>query len=158
MVRHGSYPPGCIGSQVVLSGVLAERARRLGQPPRKRRYSWTTRESGGALIRNCPQATALTLSDPAHRRFSLQNSGRLVLAVAPGAALAGAMLLPTAALADHDVILAHWPGALPGAAPRRSPGQAAFVFARRIRLRRSADRSSSFKPPHVPYFSGLLTA
>jgi hypothetical protein len=32
------------------------------------------------------------------------------------------------------------------------------VFARRIRLRRSADRSSSFKPPHVPYFSGLLTA
>jgi hypothetical protein len=36
--------------------------------------------------------------------------------------------------------------------------QAAFVFARRIRLRRSAERSSSFNPPQVPYFSGLLTA
>jgi hypothetical protein len=38
------------------------------------------------------------------------------------------------------------------------PGQAAFVFARRIRRRRSAERSSSFSPPQVPYFSGLLTA
>jgi hypothetical protein len=67
------------------------------------------------------------------------------------------MLLPTATLTDHGVILAHLPGA-PQVHQRRSPGQAAFVFARRIRLRRSADRSSSFKPPHVPYFSGLLTA
>jgi len=32
------------------------------------------------------------------------------------------------------------------------------AFARRIRRRRSADRSSSFNPPHVPYFSGRLTA
>jgi hypothetical protein len=38
------------------------------------------------------------------------------------------------------------------------PGQAAVVLARLIRLRRSAERSSSFKPPHVPYFSGLLIA
>jgi hypothetical protein len=37
-------------------------------------------------------------------------------------------------------------------------GQAAFALARRIRLRRSAERSSSFKPPQVPYFSGLPTA
>jgi len=36
------------------------------------------------------------------------------------------------------------------------PRQAAF--ARRIRRRRSADRSSSFSPPQVPYFSGRLTA
>jgi hypothetical protein len=35
-------------------------------------------------------------------------------------------------------------------------GQAAF--ARRILRRRSADRSSSFSPPQVPYFSGRLTA
>jgi hypothetical protein len=40
----------------------------------------------------------------------------------------------------------------------RRAGQAAFAFARLIRLRRSAERSSSFKPPQVPYFSGLLTA
>jgi len=64
------------------------------------------------------------------------------------------MLLSTAALADHGLILAH-PTSTGRAA---SLGQAALVFARRIRLRRSADRSSSFKPPHVPYFSGLLTA
>jgi FAD/FMN-containing dehydrogenase len=36
------------------------------------------------------------------------------------------------------------------------PDQAAL--ARRIRRRRSEDRSSSFRPPHVPYFSGLLRA
>jgi hypothetical protein len=35
-------------------------------------------------------------------------------------------------------------------------GQAAL--ARRIRRRRSAERSSSFSPPQVPYFSGRLTA
>jgi hypothetical protein len=45
----------------------------------------------------------------------------------------------------------------PGAQDNR-PGQAALAFARLIRLRRSAERSSSFKPPQVPYFSGLLTA
>ena len=39
---------------------------------------------------------------------------------------------------------------------RGLPGQAAF--ARRIRRRRSADRSSSFSPPQVPYFSGRPTA
>jgi hypothetical protein len=32
------------------------------------------------------------------------------------------------------------------------------AFARRIRRRRSEDRSSSFRPPQVPYFSGLLIA
>jgi hypothetical protein len=36
--------------------------------------------------------------------------------------------------------------------------QAALVFARRIRRRRSAERSSSLSPPQVPYFSGRLTA
>ena len=38
----------------------------------------------------------------------------------------------------------------------RSRDQAAF--ARRIRRRRSAERSSSFRPPQVPYFSGRATA
>ena len=41
-------------------------------------------------------------------------------------------------------------------------GVSAAVFyaalARRMRRRRSAERSSSFKPPHVPYFSGRETA
>jgi hypothetical protein len=32
------------------------------------------------------------------------------------------------------------------------------ALARRMRRRRSAERSSSFSPPHVPYFSGLETA
>jgi hypothetical protein len=36
------------------------------------------------------------------------------------------------------------------------PDQAAL--ARRIRRRRSEDRSSSFRPPQVPYFSGLPRA
>jgi len=133
VVRHGSFPPGCIGSQVVLSGVLAERARRLRQPPRKRRYSSTTQVSGGLLFRNCPQATGLTLPDPAHRRLSLQSGRRLVLAVAPGTALAGAMVLPTAALADHGVILAHLAPLTTGAAQvrQRSCSRAASACAAR---------------------------
>ncbi|MBV9092259.1 MAG: phosphoribosyltransferase [Streptosporangiaceae bacterium] len=40
--------------------------------------------------------------------------------------------------------------------PVADPSQAAF--ARRMRRRRSAARSSSFSPPHVPYFSGRETA
>jgi hypothetical protein len=45
----------------------------------------------------------------------------------------------------------------PGACERvAEAGQAAF--ARRIRRRRSAERSSSLSPPQVPYFSGRLTA
>lgn len=32
------------------------------------------------------------------------------------------------------------------------------ALARRIRRRRSEARSSSFRPPQVPYFSGLLSA
>lgn len=84
----------------------------------------------------CP--ARLTLPDPAHRRLRPQLGRRLVLAVTPGAAPAAGMLLTATAPTDHR--------------------QAAFAFARRIRLRRSAERSSSFKPPQVPYFSGLLTA
>ena len=41
---------------------------------------------------------------------------------------------------------------LPGEPGQDQPGQAAL--ARRIRRRRSEARSSSFRPPHVPYFSG----
>ena len=37
-------------------------------------------------------------------------------------------------------------------------GQGQAAFARRIRRRRSAERSSSLSPPQVPYFSGRLTA
>jgi hypothetical protein len=137
---------------------------------------WGNRRTGAGIpgrhqylavcLSDCPQVTGLTLPDPAHCRFSLQHSRRLVLAVAPCTALTGGMLLPTAASANHGLILAHVPR--PGHAAHlggqarhirgRSPGQAAFVLARRIRLRRSAERSSSFKPPQVPYFSGLLTA
>ena len=79
-----------------------------------------------------------------------------MLAVAPGTTPAGGMLMLTAASADHVLIV---PDRIPGQAPaRRTHSQAAFAFARLIRLRRSAERSSSFKPPQVPYFSGLLTA
>jgi len=61
-----------------------------------------------------------------------------VLTVAPGAARAIFMLPLAAGQADHRLLQA--------------------ALARRIRRRRSADRSSSFRPPHVPYFSGRLTA
>ena len=41
---------------------------------------------------------------------------------------------------------------------RRADAAGYAAFARRIRRRRSAERSSSFRPPQVPYFSGRATA
>jgi len=99
---------------------------------------WGNRRTGAGIpgrhqylavcLSDCPQATGLTLPDPAHRRFSLQHGRRLVLAVAPCTALAGGMLLPTTATANHDCILAHV----------RRPGHAADrarARADRVRLR-----------------------
>ncbi len=169
-MRHGPFPPGCIGSalfaallgtQVVLSGVLASLARPAVSGNRRteagipRRFGHRLCLSPG----NCPPATGLTLPDPAHGWLGLERGRRLVLAVTPGAALAGGVLLPTAASADHGLILTRLvPAKPPGRCGGIVAGQAALALARRIRLRRSAERSSSFKPPHVPYFSGLLTA
>ena len=92
---------------------------------------WGNRRTGAGIpgrhqylavcLSDCPQATGLTLPDPAHRRFSLQHGRRLVLAVAPCTALTGGMLLPTAASANHGLILAHVP----------RPGHAAHLGARR---------------------------
>ena len=124
------------------------------------------------------------LADPAHRRLGL--TGRKVLAVTPGAAGAVVVMALPAWNADHAPIFslfllagrtksAPWPG-LAGTGPRRGlrdwldvcdglryreeadrqAGQAAL--ARRIRRRRSAARSSSFRPPHTPYFSGRDSA
>jgi putative phosphoribosyl transferase len=45
-----------------------------------------------------------------------------------------------------------------GSAGRRQLDAAQAAFARRIRRRRSAERSSSLSPPQVPYFSGRETA
>jgi hypothetical protein len=67
-----------------------------------------------------------------------------VLTVTPGSAGAFLVVLPTAGRADHASIVPH------------HAAQAAL--ARRIRRRRSADRSSSLSPPQMPYFSGRLTA
>ena len=108
---------------------------------------------------------------------------RLVLAVAPGAARAVLVELFPACTADHVPIIGprirartvntrrqdrEHPGKRqPGGAGRQAgkagaglgtcgsrAGQAAF--ARRMRRRRSEDRSSSLRPPQVPYFSGRL--
>lgn len=88
-----------------------------------------------------PAASALP--DPAEPRLGIRI--RLpVLAVTPGSAGAFLVVLVAAGQADHASIV-----------PYRE-GQAAFAL--RIRRRRSADRSSSFSPPQVPYFSGRLTA
>ena len=56
---------------------------------------------------------------------------------------------------DQEFTDCRWPLRYPEAAERMSP-QAAL--ARRIRRRRSAERSSSFRPPQVPYFSGRVSA
>ena len=80
-----------------------------------------------------------------------------MLAVTPGAARAVLVVLVPACRADHGAILRlqrkparDRDGPWLAAADRL--GQAAL--ARRIRRRRSDARSSSFRPPQVPYFSG----
>jgi hypothetical protein len=83
-----------------------------------------------------PEPSAL--ANPA--KTSLDLRGRLLmLAIAPGAARAVLVVLRAAGLADHV-------------------GRRQAALARRILRRRSDDRSSSFRPPQVPYFSGLPTA
>jgi hypothetical protein len=85
-------------------------------------------------------ASGLTLPDPAQPLFG-RLGRRLMLTVAPRTAAALLVPLRAAAPADHGSV---------------GPGQAAL--ARRIRRRRSDERSSSFRPPQVPYFSGRLIA
>jgi hypothetical protein len=84
---------------------------------------------------------SLALPDPAEAGLGLRRG--LMLAVAPGATAALLVVLSPAPRADHGVA-------------RSESAQAAL--ARRMRRRRSDERSSSFRPPQVPYFSGLLTA
>jgi hypothetical protein len=128
------------------------------------------------IFRNFPAGARLTLPDPAHHRLWLQLGRRLVLAITPGATPAAGVFLTATASADHGLIvtsdmpagtttvtsmnclyLYELPVCRLPFGPQQGD-QAAFAFARRIRLRRSAERSSSFNPPQVPYFSGLLTA
>lgn len=62
--------------------------------------------------------------------------------------------------AERTVVLAPGHGAVSHgrSAPSSDGCYPQAAFARRIRRRRSAERSSSFSPPHVPYFSGRDTA
>jgi len=70
-----------------------------------------------------------------------RRRGPLMLTIAPVAARALLVPLCPTFRADHS---------------GSDASQAAL--ARRMRRRRSEERSSSFRPPQVPYFSGLLTA
>ena len=132
----GPIPPGAVTfGKVLVTKVLASR------PVPARRWS--------------------ALADPAERAsvpgWLRQRGEREVLAVAPGASGAVLVVLAAAGRADHLPIVAGR-GVCRGR-PQCSvpaglcqPDQAAF--ARRIRRRRSEARSSSFRPPQVPYFSG----
>ena len=108
------------------------------------------------------------MPDPAELRLDV-GVGLPMLAVAPGPARALLMVLLTARQADHASIVARdgtsvaaagLAGAVAAGFAQRPVGFGAgqAAFARRILRRRSADRSSSFSPPQVPYFSGRLTA
>lgn len=93
------------------------------------------------------------LTDPAERRLGPggnRSRRRLMLAVTPGATRAVLVMALATRYADHG------PNGRRLSCSRALDAQAAL--ARRMRRRRSAERSSSFSPPHVPYFSGLDTA
>jgi len=120
------------------------------------------------------------LADPVQRapvpRRLRQRGKREVLAITPGASRAVLVVLAAAGQADHLTIVAGrgvcrgrpqcsvptdqgqliWAQLIRASqsdpADLVRPDQAAF--ARRIRRRRSEARSSSFRPPQVPYFSG----
>jgi hypothetical protein len=114
-------------------------------------------------------------ADPAERRLGSGARGRLMLAVAPAAAWALLVVPLPAGNADHALYCAAYQTAMgpngpcclrhvmaPPATGVPAPSSVVCcpqaAFARRIRRRRSAERSSSFSPPHVPYFSGRDTA
>ena len=108
------------------------------------------------------------MPDPAELRLGV-GIGLPMLAVTPGPAGALLMVPLTARQADHASIVARHRISLAAAdaggcdglracAARGRVGAGQAAFARRILRRRSADRSSSFSPPQVPYFSGRLTA
>jgi hypothetical protein len=122
------------------------------------------------------------LPDPAEQGLRRGLRRRLMLAVAPGTAGAVLMVALPARDADHAPYCAAFSGCSLRAQQKRprpcyrcsrsACGCSRLVqtqirlvragpqaaFARRIRRRRSAERSSSFRPPHVPYFSGRETA
>ena len=114
-----------------------------------------------AASRPVPARSWSALAHPAERApvpgRLRQRGEREVLAVAPGASRAVLVVLAAAGRADHLPIVAGR-GVCRGRpqcfvpAGLCQPDQAAF--ARRIRRRRSEARSSSFRPPQVPYFSG----
>src|SRR5258708_4139164 len=89
-VTQGRSPPGCIGSQALLSGDAGWVVTRT--TPASSPTVVTT-----LIFRDFPRPGRLTLPDPAHQGFGLQARRRLVLAVAPRTASAGTMFLPTAA-------------------------------------------------------------
>ena len=99
------------------------------------------------------------LADPAQRR--LGRPGREVLAITPGTAGAVLMVTLPARNADHGSFLPTSTGHGHRASVARARllgGDAQAALARRIRRRRSAARSSSFRPPQTPYFSGRDSA
>src|SRR5215467_4186717 len=57
------------------------------------------------VFRGCPRAGQLTLPHPSHHRLGLERGGRLVLAIAPGTALARLVFPSSAGSADHGLIL-----------------------------------------------------
>src|SRR5215469_11064513 len=57
------------------------------------------------VFRGCPRAGQLTLPHPSHHRLGLERGGRLVLAIAPGTALARLVFPSSARSADHGLIL-----------------------------------------------------
>jgi hypothetical protein len=99
------------------------------------------------------------LADPADPRLG-GRIRRPVLAVAPGPARAVLVMLLTAGHADHAsiVLFRLADGAVTPRIPESAGRAGQAAFARRIRRRRSAARSSSLSPPQVPYFSGRPTA
>jgi hypothetical protein len=111
---------------------------------------------------------ASALPNPALERLG-RPPGRLMLAVTPCPARTVLVELFPARAADHmPIIKARYPAGRPG---RKRSGPATrwrgrdklarldqAALARRIRRRRSEARSSSFRAPQVPYFSGLLSA
>lgn len=149
--------------------VPAGHKQRIGCAQRGRTHLSPTRRGrdAGSHVTSQPRAFRAysvhrhsALPDPADPGLGHRVRGP-VLAITPGPARAVLVVPLAAGQADHGSIV---PFRRAGCVtnPRfgrwraLAPGQAAL--ARRIRRRRSADRSSSLSPPQVPYFSGRPTA
>jgi putative phosphoribosyl transferase len=155
-VYRGGAPPPDVGGRHV---IVVDDGLATGATARAALRSLRAAGAGSLVLAVpvAPEAAARAMRDEADRV--------VILATPADFGSVGEWYVSFGQLSDADVLALYTPG---GATPRNprlvrglrppTPPGGYAALARRIRRRRSAERSSSLSPPQVPYFSGRETA